>query len=234
MTGIYQILYMDRVPDSAACDETVSIAKEVFGRKNSGFVNAVLRNVVRNKQEIFNFIDNSEGYIKYSANKQLFELIKSQYGEDTEKIFDSFFGNKPLFLRVNTLKSKAEEVAKKIGGTAISETTVIAENSQSVIEKIKDGDFYIQGLASQKAVELLDVKPEHTVIDVCACPGGKSLGAAIDMQNKGHIYSFDLHKNKLPLIQKSANTLGISIIETQVNDARKAEDKDTPLENYGV
>ena len=70
MTGIYQILYMDRVPDSAACDETVNIAKEVFGRKNSGFVNAVLRNVARSKQKILENLDNSEGYIKYSANKE--------------------------------------------------------------------------------------------------------------------------------------------------------------------
>lgn len=224
MTGIYQILYMDRVPDSAACDETVNIAKEVFGRKNSGFVNAVLRNVARSKQKILENLDNSEGYIKYSANKELFELIQSQYGDDTEKIFESFFGNKPLFLRVNTLKSNATSVADEIGGTVISETTVVAENSQKVIEKISDGNFYIQGLASQKAVKLLDAKPGHTVIDVCACPGGKSLGAAIDMQNKGHIYSFDLHKNKLPLIQKSAEMLGISIIETQVNDARRTVD----------
>ena len=127
-------------------------------------------------------------------------------------------------MRVNTLKSNATSVADEIGGTVISETTVVAENSQKVIEKISDGNFYIQGLASQKAVKLLDAKPGHTVIDVCACPGGKSLGAAIDMQNKGHIYSFDLHKNKLPLIQKSAEMLGISIIETQVNDARRTVD----------
>lgn len=224
MTGVYQILFMDRVPDSAACDETVDIAKSVFGRKSSGFVNAVLRNIVRNKQSVLDSIDSSEGYIKYSANKELFELIQSQYGQDTERIFEAFFGNQPLFLRVNTLKSDSKSVFDSIGGTVISETTVVAENSQKVIEKIKDGSFYIQGLASQTAVKLLDAKPGQTVIDVCACPGGKSLGAAIDMENKGKIYSFDLHKNKLPLIQKSADTLGISIIETQVNDARKTVD----------
>lgn len=221
MTGIYQIIYMDRVPDSAACNETVAIASELFGQKTAGFVNAVLRNVCRKKSEIISDIDNSQGYIKYSADKALFDLISSQYGEETDRIFQAFLGKAPIFLRVNSLKSNAKTIANKVGGEVIGETCVKVNDAGVAVKLIDDGDFYIQGLASQKAVELLDAQPNETVIDVCACPGGKSLGAAIDMQNSGRIYSFDLHEKKLPLITKSAKRLGIDIIKTAKQDGKE-------------
>ncbi len=225
MTGVYQILYMDRVPDSAVCDETVSIVKELFGQKDVGFANAVLRNICRSKDSIIKKIESAEGHIKYSVNKELFGLIKQQYPEDYESIFNAFFGKSPIFLRVNTLKGDAEIVAQQVDGEAISDTTVLCNNPQKAIDLIDSGEFYVQGLASQKAVRLLGAERGHTVIDVCACPGGKSLGAAIDMNNEGKIYSFDLHKNKLPLIEKSAKKLGISIITTDVQDAKNIRDE---------
>ncbi len=226
MTGVYQILYMDRVPDNAVCDETVEIAKSVFGKKVSGFVNAVLRNICRNKQEIINRVNNADEHIRFSANKELFELIKSQYPDEYKRIFEAFFGKAPTFLRVNTLKSDALRVQKLIGGDIVDDTRILCENTGKAIDLIDSGEFYIQGAASQEAVKLLSAKPNDTVIDVCACPGGKSIGAAIDMENKGHIYSFDIHEKKLPLIKKSAEKLGISIISTQKHDGR------TPHEAY--
>lgn len=220
MTGIYQILYMDRIPDSAACDETVTIARSIFGNKTAGFVNAVLRNVCRSKSDIFNRIDNAKGYIKYSANEELFDMIAEQYPENYNDIFEAFSVRSPLYLRVNTLKSDASTVASLVGGTALSDTTVSCENANKAITHIEDGLFFVQGLASQAAVSLLDARSGQTVIDVCACPGGKSLGAAIDMKNEGSIYSFDLHESKLPLIEKSAKKLGITIINTEKHDAK--------------
>lgn len=224
MTGLYQILYMDRVPDSAACDETVTIAKSIFGSKAAGFVNAVLRNVCRNKEDIYKTIDNAKGYIKYSVNEELFDLIKSQYPDCYDKIFEAFFGKLPLFLRINTLKGDADSVALTIDGEVLSDTSVVCNNSSVGLSLIDDGRFYVQGLASQTAVKWLDAKRGMTVIDVCACPGGKTLGAAIDMQNEGRIFAFDLHENKLPLIEKSAKTLGIDIIKTEKRDARTVND----------
>ncbi len=223
MMGVYQILYMDRVPDSAACDETVGLVKQIFGQKSVGFANAVLRGICRNKDDIIKKIQNAEGYIKYSVNKDLFDMIKTQYPDDAEKIFESFFGRTPMFLRVNTLRSDGTSVASAVGGQAVNNTAVICENPKNALDLIENGDFYIQGLASQKAVRLLDAKRGQTVVDVCACPGGKSLGAAIDMENDGRVYSFDLHKNKLPLIEKSAKRLGISIISTEAHDARNTK-----------
>ncbi len=225
MTGIYQILYMDRVPDSAACDETVNLAKELFGQKVAGFTNGVLRNICRKKADVLKDIDRSQGYIKFSANKDLYNLLKKYYPNDIENIFSAFLGKPTAFLRVNTLKSNAEEVAEKTNGKVISDTCVQVDEISEAVKLISQGEFYIQGKASQEAVRLLDAKPDDVIIDVCACPGGKSLGAAIDMGNKGKIYSLDLHDKKLPLIEKSANLLGIDIIETRKNDARKAIDE---------
>ncbi len=225
MTGVYQILYMDRVPDNAACDETVGIAKELFGKSTAGFVNAVMRTVCRNKNEIEKKIENSKGYIKFSVNEALFELIKSQYPNDYERIFSAFFGKSPTFLRINTLKADAETVAIKTDGRVLSKKTVVCNDAQKAISLLGNGEFYIQGAASQKAVEFLGAAPGDIVIDVCACPGGKSLGAAIDMNNIGSIFSFDLHEKKLPLIEKSAKKLGVSIISTSKHDARMPKDE---------
>ncbi len=224
MTGVYQILYMDRVPDSAACDETVTIAKAIFGSKSAGFVNAVLRNICRNKEDIYKKIENAKGHIKYSVNEELFDLLSSQYPDCYGEIFNAFFGKLPLFLRVNTLKSNAKQVAERVCGEILGDTTVMCKNSSVGLSLIESGEFYVQGLASQTAVKWLDAQSGHTVIDVCACPGGKTLGAAIDMQSKGCIYSFDLHANKLPLIEKSASILGIDIIHTEKHDAKTAKD----------
>ena len=101
MTGIYQILYMDRVPDSAACDETVTIARSIFGNKTAGFVNAVLRNVCRSKSDIFNRIDNAKGYIKYSANEELFDMIAEQYPDEYNEIFEAFSVRSPKLLVIS-------------------------------------------------------------------------------------------------------------------------------------
>ena len=220
MTGLYQILYMDRVPDSAACDETVTIAKSIFGSKAAGFVNAVLRNVCRNKDRIYQNIDNANGHIKYSVDKDLFDLLAAQYPDCYGNIFEAFFGKSPMYLRVNTLKSDAASVACKVGGEIIGEATVLCKDSSVGLSLIESGEFYVQGLASQTAVKWLDAKSGQTVVDVCACPGGKTLGAAIDMKNQGAVYSYDLHANKLPLIEKSAANLGINIIRTAKHDAK--------------
>lgn len=225
MTGIYQILYMDKVPESAACDETVEIAKKLFGRSSAGFANGVLRNVVRNKDSLSEDIENAEGYIRFSADRELYSLLKEQYPKDIENIFAAFFGKTPAFIRVNTLKASAEELAETLGGSVISEDALICESSRTALKLIESGDFYIQGLASQRAVKLLAPEEGETVVDVCACPGGKSLGAAIEMNNKGRIYSFDLHGNKLQLIENSAERLGISIITAQTHDGRTAKEE---------
>ena len=107
-----------------------------------------------------------------------------------------------------------------------------------------DGHFFVQDEASQLCVEALDAKAGMSVIDVCACPGSKSFGAAADMENRGHLVCCDLHKNKLSLVESGAARLGISIIETEARDARDpnpawagAFDRvlcDVPCSGFGV
>ncbi len=220
LNGLYQILYMSRVPDSAAVNETVSLARELFGKKVTGFVNAVLRKASSIKSHILNAIDNSDGWTKFSVNRELYEMICDQYPDESEMIFCHFLMERKHFLRVNNLISSADEVARITDGTAVSQKTVCCDDAKNAVSALESGKFFFQGLASQKTVLLLDAQRGQRVVDVCACPGGKSLGAAIDMGNEGEIFSLDLHKNKLSLIEKSARSLGINIIKTAVCDGR--------------
>lgn len=97
----------------------------------------------------------------------------------------------------------------------------VTVGASAALSHVDEGVFYVQGYASQYAVRMLDAHEGETVIDVCACPGGKTLGAAIDMKNNGRIYAFDIHENKLSLIEKAAAKANITIIETGINDGRK-------------
>jgi len=228
-TGLQQILFMN-VPDSAACNETVSLAKLLFDKQRAGFINAVLRNIVRNKDKLNEYIKTAPPHILYSVSKSVYDLLKIQFGENTEKILKAFYDNKPLFIRINNLISTADSILESLkekGAEAfiVSEKTLgITNHSGVVLDNINSGEFFIQGLSSQKAVTLLGAQEGHTVIDVCACPGGKSIGAAIDMSNRGRIFSIDIHKNKLSLIDNQAEILGINIIKTMQYDSREVND----------
>lgn len=205
--GVYQIIYLSRVPDHAVCDESVKIAKEI-SRGQSGFVNGVLRSVCREKEAILNGLSDLPLPVYYSVSDSIFQLVSSQYPQQYKQIFQSFFEKRPVAVRANTLK----ETLYKDG---VNENTDMGD--------IEKGLFFVQGLSSQTAVKALEAKSGMTVIDLCACPGGKSFGAALDMQNKGRILASDLHNNKLSLIEKGAQRLGIDIIETCQRDARVAD-----------
>lgn len=224
-TGLQQMLFME-VPVSAACNETVAIAKKLLDKGRAGFINAVLRNIARNEESVKKAIESAPENIKYSVSESIYSLLKDQYEDNTEKILEAFYGKKALYLRVNTLKTTAEKLANDLNALgcdaqAVNEKTVKTEKGgNTVIKTLKNGEYFIQGYGSQYAVTLLDAKEGQTVIDVCACPGGKSIGAAIDMKNKGKVISLDIHPNKLPLITKQAELLGINIIQIKPYDSR--------------
>lgn len=247
--GLQQHLFME-VPPSAACNETVNAAKKVLDKSRAGFINAVLRNIGRNEGKVKTAIENAPINIKYSVSESIYNLLKSQYGEKTEAILESFIYKKQLVIRVNTLKISAEELAKKLNEqgvqvTAFSSTALLVEKGSGLaIDRLKDGEYYIQGIGSQNAVSLLDVCEGQTVIDVCACPGGKSFGAAIETKNKGKVICLDIHANKLSLIKNNAELLGINIITTKKFDSREVEEEflgkadrvicDVPCSGLGV
>ncbi len=202
--GVYQIIFLSRVPDHAVCDESVKLAKQI-NRSSAGFVNAVLRSVCREKENIVKSLSSLPEPVCYSVSDSIYELIISQYPKEYKDIFAAFFEKRPVSVRANTLKD-----------TPYSDGV----NEHTDMSDIEKGLFFVQGLSSQTAVKALDAGAGMTVVDLCACPGGKSFGAAIDMRNEGRIISSDLHKNKLSLITKGAQKLGITIIETVERDAR--------------
>jgi 16S rRNA (cytosine967-C5)-methyltransferase len=121
---------------------------------------------------------------------------------------------------------------------------VVVENAQALLSGLEDGSFFVQDAASQLCVRMLDARPGQTVIDACCCPGSKSFGAAIDMKNEGVLYSFDLHRNKLSLVERGAAGLEISILRTDARDSRTFDPAlvavadrvlcDVPCSGFGV
>lgn len=222
--GAYQMLYMDRVPDSAACDQTVSLAKELFDGKRAGFVNAVLRSLCREKTSAERALEKQPPAIRYSVGDGIVSLLQTQYPDVWEDILASFGVRQPLRLRVNRMKVTPEALAERFQAEQDGDMLTVAspEMQAEAVRGADSGEYLIQGYGSQMAVRMLGAKPEETVFDVCACPGGKSLGAALDMENRGCIRSTDLHENKFSLLHKSAERLGITIIETAAHDAREA------------
>ena len=247
--GLYQILYMDKVPDSAACDESVKLAKK-FNSKNikiGGFVNAVLRNFIRNKEEYLNNIDKINDLykrleIKYSCSSDIIKTWIDSYGfEITEKILENNQEKQDLTIAVNSLKISRDEYFNKL---IKKNTEIIAEKTELSPEGIiisgdisvknlygyDDGLFFVQDEASQICAFETNAKPGDLIIDCCAAPGGKSFFMAQMMKNTGKIICFDLHKNKLDLINNYAKRLGINIIETYEHDATLKFDQKPPFE----
>ncbi len=234
-TGLYQIFYMDRVPDSAACNEATNLVKSLCPKAYAGFVNAIMRNAVRKKAEIVKEIMTLDGItgisVRHSIPEWICELWEKDYG-DAEKIAVGF-EKLPihLTLHVNTLKIKAKDFLQKIPAEynpkMVNESIITLGKSVPVSEiyGFDEGLFFVQDESSAQAASLIDKnsvpKENPTVIDTCACPGGKTFSIAIALENMGTVYSFDLHANRLSLIENGTKRLGITSVITKANDARK-------------
>ena len=247
--GIAQILYLSRIPDNAACDETVKAAKVLTDAKRAGFVNGVLRNVCRSREKVCESIEKAGDEVRYSMDKSIIDIIRKQYGENADEILCSSFRRPPMCLRTNTTKTTSSELAEELTEKGVvcvpdGSRITVTDGEEKVIPLLDEGRFYVQGFPSQFAVSLLGAEKGMTVIDVCACPGGKTVGTAIDMENDGRVIALDIHENKLSLIKKASSKLGIDIIETSVNDSRKVRDEfvckadrvicDVPCSSLGV
>ena len=235
--GVYQLIYMDKVPDSAAVNESVKLCKRLGLHKSSGFVNAILRNMVR-ADKAYELPDKSDT-VRYlsvvsSCPESLVTEFINDYGNDlTETILKGFVGRPPVTVRVNTLKTDKQTLVRRLKEQGIEveevpflDNTLKLSNTGS-LEKIPQfisGQFFVEDAASQLCAEILGAKPGDTVADVCAAPGGKSFYSAIRMGNTGKVCSYDVHDHKLKLIKSSAKKLGIDIIETAVRDASSSAD----------
>ena len=248
--GLYQLAYLDRVPDHAAVNETVSLAS----KRTRGFVNAVLRGFLRAGKQVALPKDPLERLsVQYSFAPGICRLFVDAYGlERAEQLLAAFGEQPPLTLRVNTLRITREELLEKLNAAGF-DARPSAESCTGVrlrsvpvasLPGFAEGDFFVQDEASQLCVEALDAQKGMTLIDACACPGSKSFGAAIEMQNEGRVLSCDLHANKLSLVKSGAERLGISIVETYARDARAVDASwggiadrvlcDVPCSGFGV
>lgn len=227
--GTYQIKYMDKVPVSAAVNESVKLSKKVKCAFASGLINSVLRKIASIEIKLPS-TDNKiyDLSIAYSCPESLVNHFVNDYGYiKAEEILKASVGAVPVFLRVNTLKITAKELAvlleqegiivKSVGnGTTLE---VVEGNAVFKTNAYKKGYFHAQDLASQECIANLAPEKNDVVFDMCAAPGGKSFTMAEMMENQGEIYSFDLYEHKIKLINDGAKRLGIDIINAQIGDA---------------
>ncbi len=223
--SLYQIMFMNKIPESAAVNEAVKLIKNSKESRNSGFVNAVLRNILRSENLLPSGDTVEELSVIYSCPKEIIESLIKDYGKtNTVELLKASLTAAPLTIKVNTLKTDIDSVLKDIGVEAeIGEVTgsVILKNGIDIANNdlYKQGKFFVQDTASQKTVAILNPKPYERMLDMCSAPGGKSFSSAISMENKGEIISCDLYEHKCNLIKQSAGRLGHNIIKPAVADA---------------
>ncbi len=231
--GLFQILFLDKVPKSAAVDESVKLAKKYGHAGTAGLVNAVLRNA--RKQAIFEALSKLDTEtipnmaVKYSHPPWLVELLVQEWGK--EHAIEIMAQNNlipPLTARVNTLRTSREMLLERLYNEGASarplDHTDEGIEFQNVsapwkLESHKEGLFYLQDASSMLAVHCLEAMPGQQILDVCAGPGGKATHLAALMNNTGKIYALDIHDHKLALIQENTRRLGVAIIEARKEDA---------------
>lgn len=227
--GAYQLLFMDKVPESAAVNESVKLIKANGCSFASGLVNAVLRNVAKKGLCLPDESDKTFYYsVRYSFPQELVKFWIKSYGEEnTVGIMESCSGRPPLIVRANTLKVTADELTSTLKNEGIESKSSVVTDSLELgkcgsVERLKsfaDGLFHVQDAASQFCIAALDPQPGETILDLCAAPGGKSFTVAERMNNTGKIIACDIHNHRLDLIKSGAARLGITNIECIVNDA---------------
>ena len=234
--GAYQILFLDRVPDSAAVSESVELAKQQGAGKAAGFVNGVLRSLIRGK-ETLSWPDDS---IRYSCPAWLLELWTVSYGKEvTSALMECLSKPVPIFIRVNTIRTNREELIHRLAEEGVtahcvpqSAATLVLEKPGAIasLETFREGLFHVQDLSSQLAACALGAKPGERVIDVCSAPGGKAFTLAEEMNNQGELLAFDKYKGKVRLISSGAERLGLAIIQASMRDAEAPKEPLIPAD----
>ena len=231
--SVYQILYMDRIPVHAVVNEAVTLCKKNKLARVSGFVNAVLRRVAENKDNLPEIpkTDLAEYLsIRYSHPLWLAQEMVSEYGADfAEAYFAANNAPVPMMAQVNTLKTDTDTLLQKLQEAETEAArhawladclTLSGSGDLTQLPAFADGGFYIQDPAAKLAVMAADPQKGMRVLDACSAPGGKSFAAAIRMGNTGTIRSCDLNGKKCKRICEGAQRLGVTIIETAQMDAR--------------
>ena len=228
--GIYQIIFLDKIPKSAAVNESVNLAKRYGHSYSSNFVNAILRKVEKTDyQEFFEISDDIERISKSTSMPEwiIKGLLKNNNLEKVKQICKNSNIRPKITIRINHLKANKEEIIKKLEEQNINyeETTyedfLILEKTKNIenLDLFKNGFFTIQDISAGLTSKILNPQPGEKVLDACSAPGGKTTYIAELMKNKGNIEAWDIHEHRTKLVEKNAKRLGINIIKTKVKDA---------------
>lgn len=233
--AIYQMHFLDKVPEFAACNEAVELAKKLSVQE-SKLVNGILRSYTKNPDEI----DINGGVVdklayQYSFEPWFIRMIYKQYGEEIgRKVLQGLNQTPKVTVRVNTLKvdfdevyDKLEEMEYDVEEGYVCPEAVIIKGGRSIEnnELFNDGLITVQDESAMIVAPVLDVEDGDTVLDLCAAPGGKTTHIAELLNGTGKVLAFDLHENKLSLIKENVERLGLNNVEVEVMDATKLNSK---------
>ena len=233
--AVYQLLYMDKIPAAAAVNEAVSGIRKFKQGNASGFVNGVLRGILRRKDNLFDGLPTGDDglSIRHSCPKPFLAFWREAYGESTMlALLDAMNTTPPSYVRVNTLRMTDQAFEEMLQNNGIGYEKYddiphcFALNGVYLGNKLESADkncYYYQDKASQYACLALGAQPGESIIDVCAAPGGKSFTVAQDMQNRGRLVSCDIYQNKCDTMKRRADELGITLMQTAVRDAQQAD-----------
>ncbi|HZJ57750.1 MAG TPA: 16S rRNA (cytosine(967)-C(5))-methyltransferase RsmB [Clostridia bacterium] len=256
--GCYQILFLDRVPDSAACNESVKLCVGFGFGSLKGFVNGVLRNISRHKKELMASepipTDTKSLASLYGFPLWLVDLWAGEYGVDVARaIMESTIGANYITLRINKARISRDGLINELKQQGIKAAESPYFNNALRVEGIgniqanplyKKGMFTVQGESSMLVSQILTPKPGECILDACSAPGGKAIYIAELMGMTGKVYARDIHEHRVGLIDKSIERMGITNIETGVQDAGEFNPKmeqsmdrvliDAPCSGWGV
>lgn len=255
--GLYQIMFMDRIPIPAAIFESVEIVKQIQGEKTAAIVNGVLRNIARNLHNIrYPNIEDDRTYyyaILHSHQKWMVKRWMERFGEEeTEKLLIRSNEHPPVSVRVNMMRADVEDILQLFDVHELEyekipdmDCSIYVYNTKFDItstDLYKTGKISIQDPSATLASKLTNAKSGDLVYDLCAAPGGKSFYIAEMMQNQGRVVAFDKYESKLAIINHGKERLGFDIIEAMEADAEtyKSDEKadvvicDAPCSGFGI
>ena len=237
--GTYQIIFLDKIPKSAAVNESVNLAKRYGHSSSSNFVNAILRKIEKSDYEEFlKITDNIERISKTTSMPEwiIKELLKNNNVEEVEQICKNSNLKPQITIRVNNLKTNKKDLMRKLEEKNIEYQEIEEDWAEDflIIKKVKDienldlfknGYFTIQDISAGMTAKILNPQPGDLVLDACSAPGGKTTYIAELMKNNGNIEAWDIHEHRTKLVEQNAKRLGIDIINTKVKDASIYDEK---------
>jgi len=221
--GCYQILYLDKIPDSAACNESVELCKKYAPGFFTGFVNGVLRNIARNKDKLH--VNKSQLFPSW-----IIEKWRKEYGDDMVRQMTSGSDTDgKITIRINRFLTNSTELVKQLNDMGIDTESGLYFDEALRIKVsgnigdnplYKKGLFIVQGESSMLVSHIVNPQKGETILDACSAPGGKAIHIAELMKGQGKIFAWDIHSHRVELIRRNCSRMGITIIDAQKQDAQ--------------